>query len=630
MATAKDFKTILCEKPSQAADWARFLGFSPSHKRRNHYLDPSRNIAIIHGIGHLFGLAPPEEYVPELKKSWSLNNIPVFPKNFKVEVKPDTKAVFDVIKTVLAKTSLLLIATDADAEGELIAREIIQQAGYKGDLKRVLYSSTDKKALQKAYESPVDESTTRFMAEEASLRRRVDWLIGMNCTMALTTLLRSSGKLPKGAFPVGRVITAAAMIVYINEMARKNFVEQAYYSVKATCRSKSGSTFVATLQIPDKFLDQKIGRCTSLKYATAFAEGLKGKQLKVSSVERKEKAVKPPLPHDLSSLQGAMDKFSIDADEVLAILQTLYDPPVSGVSYPRTECRYLPEGMLDDVKSTVKHLNDIREVKRLNLDLSKKPSAFNDSKVVVHHGIVPTVQSVSLNRLTDKQTVVYLAIVLRYLAQFMADYQYVSQKVTLSSGDLLLLTGGKKTLLEGWRVAEGMLNKPGTEVETVDETAPQEGEDLEDSQFIDVEDGDLVSVTNVEIVKDKTKKPAQLTTAKLVDEMKKPAKWCTVPELAKMLQEGDGLGTPATQSEIVKRAITKGLIIKKGRYLTISKLFEDNASLFSKMDAGFTALLQRDIKAVSGGISDSEIISKYQNYISRVLKEWQTTFANKR
>lgn len=614
--TAK-LQTILCEKPSQAADWAKFLKFSPSHKKRNHYIDTSRGIAIIHGVGHLFELAPPEHYVPELAKSWSLKHLPVFPAEFKVQLKADLKPVFDTIKSILAKTSLLLIATDADNEGELIARDIIEHAGYKGDVKRVLYSSTDKKALQKAYENPVPESKTRVMASEASLRRRLDWLVGMNGTMALSTMLRANGSMPKGAFPVGRVITAISLIVYFNELARRQFVEKTFYIVKAKCRTSKGQEFVATAQYQDKFLDPDIGRCTSLKVAHAYAEALKGKPAQVSAIKSEEKSKSPPLPHDLSSLQSAVDKFGIDADETLALLQSLYDAPVSAVTYPRTECRYLPEGMLDDVKLIVKHLNDLREVKKLDLDLTKKPAAFNDKKVEVHHGIIPTTQSAPLARLTEKQICVYLTIALRYVAQFMSDYKYLSQQLALTAGDIVLTAGSVKVLNDGWRQAERMLSTGSSE----------ESDDVEDEpgQSIDVGQNDTVQIVGVEIVTDKTKKPSAFTTAKLIDEMKRPGRWCANKELSSILNDGDGIGTPATRSDVIKRALAKGLIVKKGRYLAPSKLFEDHAARFKNMDPGFTALMQREIKSgVESVAAEAAAIGKYQKYLSKVITEWQS------
>lgn len=611
----QELTTLLCEKPSQAADWARFLGMKPTHKKRNHYIDPTRNIAIIHGVGHLFELAPPEHYVPELAKTWLTKHLPVFPKVYDVHLKDDMKPLFNVIKDVLSKTSRLLIATDADNEGELIARDIISHSGYTGKVERVLYSSTDKKALEKAWNNPVSEEKTRSMAKEAGLRRKLDWTVGMNLTMGLTSVMKSRGEIKSGAFSVGRVITATALIVYQNELARKNFKEQTYFIIKAVCRTKDGNTFEARLRYPEKYLDEKLGKCTSVKTAQAFASAINGAEFKAVGVVSDKKSKKAPLPHDLASLQAAVDKFEIDAKETLTLLQTLYDQPLSCVTYPRTECRYLPEGMLDDVKLIANHLNDLREVKRLNFDTSKKPNSFNDKKVEVHHGIIPTVKPVNLQRLTEKQLAIYLTIALRYIAQFMDDYEYLSQSIVLQNNQILLDAGSIKVVNYGWREAEKLLGSAGDDENDSDESNA--------SQNITIDEGDDVKVIKVDVVTEKTKKPSALTTAKLVEAMKKPAKYVTNPDIAAMLKDGDGIGTSATRSDTIDRAIQKKLIQKDGRILVPTKLFQKHADKFVNMDPGFTALLQRSSKMVlEGQVSEEDLMTQYQNYVRKLLEEW--------
>ena len=46
-----------------------------------------------------------------------------------------------VVKALLAKATQLVIATDADREGELIAREIIDLCGYRGPIERLWLSA---------------------------------------------------------------------------------------------------------------------------------------------------------------------------------------------------------------------------------------------------------------------------------------------------------------------------------------------------------------------------------------------------------------------------------------------------------------------------------------------------------
>lgn len=609
MAERKQVQTLLFEKPSQAADWARFLGFKPADKKRNYYFSKEKNIYLINAVGHLFGLAGPEHYVPELSKPWQLKHLPVFPKKFELNLSDDKKVIFNTIKTVLGKTDVLYIATDPDNEGELIARDIIRFANYSGHLKRVLFSATDNGSLKKAWDNPVSEETTRFMAKEADLRRRLDWMVGMNLTMAMTTLLRKNNEIKKGAFSVGRVITAASLIVYQNTMARKNFKPQTFYNVKLKCMKNSGDEFFVILDVPGEYLDKQSGRLLSSKVATSFANQLKGVEFKADTVEVKRKKISPPLPFDLSKLQVAVDRFDIGAKETLTLLQTLYDQPLSAVTYPRTDKRHLPESMLDDVKVIVNHLNSLSQIKKLDLDLDKKPKAFNDKKVNVHHGIIPSRKAVNLRRLTEKQIAIYLTISLRYVAQFMRDYEYDSQQVVLRTLNGKVSAGVRATKVVelGWKEAERVVS----------------GRDDSEDPVVEIKEGEIVKVVGSEVVEGKTKKPALMSEAKLVEAMENPSQYVTDPDARALLAEGDGIGTSATRSDTIDRAIKKNLIKKSGKGLESTRLFDQHVSKFKNMDAGLTAILQRAVKAASEGrVDEQSVIVQHQNFVTKMMSDW--------
>lgn len=89
------------------------------------YKSRDGKITIVHCVGHLFNLQQPDFY-DERFKHW--NQLPIIPKEFAYSLNPQTK---DVTKTVIKQIKLhknddILIATDADREGEIIARECLQ------------------------------------------------------------------------------------------------------------------------------------------------------------------------------------------------------------------------------------------------------------------------------------------------------------------------------------------------------------------------------------------------------------------------------------------------------------------------------------------------------------------------
>src|SRR5690606_11024791 len=100
-------------------------------------------------IGHLVEAAPPEAYGEQYQR-WSIEQLPIIPERWRVEVKAKTAAQFKIVKQLLAQASELVIATDADREGELIAREIIDLCGYRGAIMRLWLSALNDASIRKA------------------------------------------------------------------------------------------------------------------------------------------------------------------------------------------------------------------------------------------------------------------------------------------------------------------------------------------------------------------------------------------------------------------------------------------------------------------------------------------------
>src|SRR3546814_20924244 len=61
-----------------------------------------------------------------------------------------TEPQFKVVKQLLEQATELVIATDADREGELIAREIIELCDYRGPIQRLWLSALNDASIRKA------------------------------------------------------------------------------------------------------------------------------------------------------------------------------------------------------------------------------------------------------------------------------------------------------------------------------------------------------------------------------------------------------------------------------------------------------------------------------------------------
>lgn len=133
--------------------------------------------------------------------------------------------------------------------------------------------------------------------------------------------------------------------------------------------------------------------------------------------------VEPLLAHTLPSLQKLAHKaLGCGAQETLDILTTLYERGL--ISYPRTDCGYLPTVLYKPSRKLVKSLNGkvlIHEdyKKCFGVDHRIQGPAWDDEKVATHYGIIPLAQSaVHLYGLTPRQVSVYFLVVERFLRLF--------------------------------------------------------------------------------------------------------------------------------------------------------------------------------------------------------------------
>jgi len=110
-----------------------------------------------------------------------------------------------------------VIATDADREGELIAREIMDFCGYRGPVKRLWLSALNPESVRKALATLKSGEETYPLYQAAPARARADWLIGMNLSRLLTLVGRRNAG--DQLLTVGRVQTPTLDLVVVRARA---------------------------------------------------------------------------------------------------------------------------------------------------------------------------------------------------------------------------------------------------------------------------------------------------------------------------------------------------------------------------------------------------------------------------
>ena len=602
-------RLFLCEKPSQGKDIGRILGAT----QRGEGCLNGTGVTVTWCIGHLVEAAAPEVYDAALKR-WSLEQLPIIPQQWRVEVKPKTATQFKVVKALLAKATHLVIATDADREGELIAREIIDLCGYRGPIERLWLSALNDASIRTALGKLRPSSDTLPMYYSALARSRADWLVGMNLSRLFTVLGRQAGY--DGVLSVGRVQTPTLKLVVDRDREIAAFKSVPFWGIDVSL-SAEGQAFAALWVAPDGCTDDA-GRCLQQPVAQQAAQQIRAAgSVQVVSIETERVREGPPLLFDLGTLQEVCSRqLGLDVQETLEIAQALYET-YKATTYPRSDSGYLPESMFAEVPAVLDSLlktdPSLRPIMG-QLDRSQRARAWNDGKVTAHHGIIPTLEPANLSALSEKELAVYRLIRAHYLAQFLPHHEFDRTVAEFSCGQQMLAATGKQVVIKGWRL---VLAEP---------QADEDGDAAARSQVLPpLREGLACQVAEVEIKALKTMPPKPYTQGELVKSMKGVARFVTDPRLKQKLKDTTGIGTEATRANIISVLIARGYIVKKGRSIRASD------AAFTLIDAvpaaiadpGTTAVWEQALDMIEAGQLTLDVfLSKQATWISQLIAQY--------
>lgn len=214
---------VLAEKPSVAREIARVMGARDKHKS---YMEGPKYI-VTWALGHLVGLAEPEDYDKKYA-TWNLEDLPILPERTKLKVLKETNHQYKAVQQLMKRQDVgeLVIATDAAREGELLARWIMQMAGWKKPFKRLWISSQTDKAIKDGFASLKPGSQFDRLYESARCRAEADWMIGLNVTRALTVRFNAQ-------LSAGRVQTPTLGMIMDRENEINGFRSQEYETITA-------------------------------------------------------------------------------------------------------------------------------------------------------------------------------------------------------------------------------------------------------------------------------------------------------------------------------------------------------------------------------------------------------------
>src|SRR5438270_1992897 len=546
---------VIAEKPSVGRDLSSALPGSYKQSRDKTHLVGDEYV-ITWAVGHLVGLAAPDEYDPKFKR-WRFADLPILPPTFKLvpndeRSKKQLEAIHRLIRS--DEIDLIVNACDAGREGELIFAYVYQTAGIEKPVKRLWLNSMTRKAIKDAFAHLRDGEEMEQLEAAARSRSEADWVVGMNATRAASIRLRAAFD---GAVSLGRVQTPTLALVARREEEIRAFKPEPYWLVEASFAADESRAYSG------RYLG---GKRIAEDLAARIVEEVRDGSGEITKLEKKEERERPQLLYDLTSLQRhANTLFGFSARRTLGAAQRLYEEH-KAITYPRTSSRFLPSDQIAEIKPTAQLVGrngPYTKAAQYVLSLDRLPlgRVVNDKKVDDHHALIPTRTEHDLDRMGSDERRVYDLVTRRFLAIFHPEAVFERTRVETTVVEHVFRTSGRRLIEAGWKSVYG-------EEAQGDQRADDDSGG--DQLLPRLEQGEPVTVADVQSLRKETQPPRRFTEASLLGAMETAGKDIDDAELREAMK-GSGIGTPATRAAIIERLIDVGYIEREGRALVATE-----------------------------------------------------------
>ena len=514
--------------------------------------------------GHLVATQDPNDLNENLSKiSW--DTLPIFPENYggwKYKIIQEKKTGnyltaserFTILKNKINTEDydFIIHAGDPDQEGELLVNLVLKMIGTKLPVKRFWTNDLTEGHILNALLHLRDDRNDPdlvHLLDAAYVRQHSDWLFGMNISRAAT--LKMSDRIS-----CGRVMTFIQSCVVQRDKAIADFKPATSYGIKADYSDGFTGSYFDRTQMNDESdstEDQKEGVVwfKTKKEAEDIINKLSGaKQLKVLVRTTQHKKQPAPSLFKLSTLQIYAGKYGLTPDNVLTVVQSLYEKKI--MSYPRTSCEYI--GSDEDFRGILNALKDVEELKpyidRITDDDIKKVRGstkwVDDKKIQSegHTALRPTTVIANLDSLSPVEKKIYIDIAKRFVSIFLPPWEFDEVTLITVGNGLSFKSKGKTTTSRGYLDVLGQKTK--------------------DSELPMCGINDMLDVDKFEISEKTTKCPSYFTQADLIAVCENPAKYLDDPRL-KSLGKRLTVGTEATRAGIISKLINKNKYLETFR-----------------------------------------------------------------
>ncbi|MEN9793056.1 MAG: topoisomerase 1 [Actinomycetota bacterium] len=398
----------------------------------------------------------------------------------------------------LVGASELILATDDDREGEMIAHLLVEFLRPAVPVSRIVFGSITEPEVLAALENR--RSIDPRLVEAARSRRILDHLWGFRMSPVLWEKVR-------GGLSAGRVQNPALRLVVDREWERRAFVPAVYCGVEArlalepevvaTLVSLDGVAVASSKDFDDAGRITGDARRLDPDEAAALVAALEGDDLTVESVKREKYTRRPRRPYVTSDLlSDIVNRLKVGSARAQALVNQLYEK--GHVTYPRTDNPALSREATAAARAVAVELFGADSV-------PAKPNRWFAKKGAqqAHEAIRPTRMSArSIRGLTPAHAAVYEMIWRRTIAS-----QMVDATGTTTSVVFVAEVGGRTAR---FRAAGTTIEVPGHRLvfSHPDDDVP--------TPLASVSEGDTVAIASCGVGEHTTRPPARYTESSLI------------------------------------------------------------------------------------------------------------------
>ncbi|MGD8553354.1 MAG: type I DNA topoisomerase, partial [Anaerolineales bacterium] len=568
---------VIVESPAKARTVGRILG---------------KEYAVRASVGHVRDL---------LRSKLSVDVENDFEPRYRV---PNEKRdVVKELKSDVARSEKVYLATDPDREGEAIAWHLLEAAEIDPErARRVVFHEITQPAVEKAFSKPRNLDMHLVDAQQA--RRILDRLVGYNLSPLLWDKVRSR-------LSAGRVQSVALRMVVEREREIRDFKPDEYWSMDGEFVHESKPpAFRAKLM----HQDGEKPELGSSEDVEQISSDLCDIPYKVSKVKKGTRRRKPAAPFTTSTMQqAASQQFSFTARKTMAIAQQLYEglesdgaDSVGLITYMRTDSTQVSDQAISEVRSAIKQFFGEEYLPSSAVRYRSKARRAQEA----HEAIRPTSVHRSPEklkvRLSRDQYRLYDLIWRRFVASQMKPAVYNTLRVDVE--------GSSENHTYLFRVSTSTLRFPGfMEVYGQGNGNGKDGEDNDEREGVILPDlavGDDLKLIELYPEQHFTQPPPRFSDASLIREM-----------------EEFGIGRPSTYAPIISTLRRRGYVVREQRRLVPTEIGETVNDLLVEhfpyvVDVKFTADLENELDDVASGERDwVEVVRHFYEPFSEQLEK---------